>query len=442
MQKLFHLQHILFVALLTWCVQVSAQNPNFTYTNTLLDVTFENMAFPTGIAKDDGSGYFTAPEWSSRGESPVAYVSGTKVKVKARFKFTCKPTGTVYVQGVNRDGYDLPPVALTFTSDTEGVYEGEAKTAFPVNVVNAFDPFRISWQASTDVNLPYTEMGTSANPLYVLYGIPNKFTTPFYTSIHVGCKNAAGQSEEDKIVDNIYKEFTDQCVERAERAGCMSYWGANSHISVSPVLSSFFTTAGLLANGEARCNAWAKFFIDMIRLQGLRGAEQPQLLQLEWTRSHYLEGDDNNNIDMDATANQIEFGSLSRTSIIRRAGFFVNKWNIQGRIFVDCFITTTNSPNQLISSPNIDIIGLSAQNNNNPWAFFEEHLIVLYNNKYYDPSYGTTISDNLAEWKDKSIAGFGSYGKIQRQDLSVVDQFWIKKVNDNDPDILEEIKAY
>ena len=119
----------------------------------------------------------------------------------------------------------------------------------------------------------------------------------------------------------------------------MSYWGANSHISVNPVSSSFFTTAGLLANGEARCNAWAKFFIDMIRLQGLQ--KQPQLLQLEWTRSHYLEGDDNNNIDSDATANQIEFGSLSQTSTVRRAGFFVKKWTIQGRTFVDCFITTT-----------------------------------------------------------------------------------------------------
>ena len=383
MQKLFKLQHLLFAALLIWCAQVAAQNPNFTYANTLLDVTFVNTAFPTGIAKDDGSGFFTAPEWSAADVKPVAYVSGAKVKVKARFQFSCTPTGTVYMKGVNPDGYDLPPVALTF-SGTEGTYEGESKTAFPANTVNAFDPFNISWQASTDVNLPYTEMATSKNPLYVLYGTPNKFTTPFYTSIHLGCKNAAGQSEEDKIVDYMYGEFTDQCVERVGRAGCMSYWGANSHISINPVPSSLFTTAGLLANGEARCNAWAKFFIDMIRLQGLQNP--PQLLQLEWTRSHYLEGVDNTNLDSDAATNQLEFGSLSPTSIVRRAGFFVKKWNIQERTFVDCFVTTTNSPNQLISSPNVDIIGSPAQNNNNPWAFFDEHLIVLYNNKYYEGS--------------------------------------------------------
>ena len=74
-------------------------------------------------------------------------VSGGKVIDSYKFNFSLK----------FNNGYDLPPVALTF-SGTEGVYEGEAKTAFPVNVVNAFDPFKISWQASTDVNAPFTEM--------------------------------------------------------------------------------------------------------------------------------------------------------------------------------------------------------------------------------------------------------------------------------------------
>jgi hypothetical protein len=237
MQKLLNLRHALFAALFLWCVQMSAQNPNFTYTNELLDVTYVNTAFTTGIAKDDGSGYFTAPDWSSRGRNPVAYVSGTKLKVKARFKFTCTPTGTVYVKGVNADGYDLPPVALTF-SGTEGSYEGECKTAFPVNVVNAFDKFTFSWQMSTDVNLPYKEIATSANPLYVFYATPlsvgrlfpraEGITQPLHTTIHLACTNAKGQSDIPKIVDAIYAEFEDRKVRKINGTQDMGYWAGTN----------------------------------------------------------------------------------------------------------------------------------------------------------------------------------------------------------------------
>jgi hypothetical protein len=37
--------------------------------------------------------------------------------------------------------------------------------------------------------------------------------------------------------------------------------------------------------------------------------------------------------------------------------------------------------------------------------------VIKYNNKYYDPSYGTTIKDSANDWETASLDGFG-YGGV------------------------------
>ena len=52
-------------------------------------------------------------------------------------------------------------------------------------------------------------------------------------------------------------------------------------------------------------------------------------------------------------------------------------------------------------------LGVEAQNNEDPKSFFSDHGIVIYNEKIYDPSYGTGPFNNFIEWEDESIAGHG-----------------------------------
>jgi hypothetical protein len=428
MQKLLNLRHALFAALLLWCVQMSAQNPNFTYTNELLDVTYVNTAFTTGIAKDDGTGYFTAPDWSSRGRNPVAYVSGTKLKVTAHFKFSCTPTGTVYVKGVNADGYDLPPVALTF-SGTEGSYEGECKTAFPVNVVNAFDKFAISWQMSTDVNLPYKEMATSANPLYVLYAEPffvgqnfpnaSGTTFPLLTTIHLACTNAKGKNNVQEIADAIYSEFQDQKVRKVDGTRDMGYWGGVNPLATLACRS----VTGLLVFEDATCGTWATFFNDMLLLNGILGSSIGIVTVLGTTE---LSGRSGNNLydDIDRT-----FGFLAANtyqvypyfldnSSVPRAMFYVKNWQVSNsRSFSFCSQQTLGTLG--FYQCGNDLVGLPSQGNANPRAYFENHAVIIFkpdinssSYKVYDPSYGSVPQSSKQDWINSSIDATGAIFRL------------------------------
>jgi len=52
---------------------------------------------------------------------------------------------------------------------------------------------------------------------------------------------------------------------------------------------------------------------------------------------------------------------------------------------------------------------ITGQGNKDPRSEFENHVIVKYNNKYYDPSYGSsTIANSKNEWENKALDGFGS----------------------------------
>jgi hypothetical protein len=52
-------------------------------------------------------------------------------------------------------------------------------------------------------------------------------------------------------------------------------------------------------------------------------------------------------------------------------------------------------------------VGAPAQGNSNPQSTFSDHAIVKYNNKIYDPSYGTQIFSSEEEWESASLHGAG-----------------------------------
>lgn len=55
-----------------------------------------------------------------------------------------------------------------------------------------------------------------------------------------------------------------------------------------------------------------------------------------------------------------------------------------------------------------ELPGASGQGNTDPRSEFENHAIVKYNGKYYDPSYGSSIANDANSWETPALDGFGS----------------------------------
>lgn len=51
--------------------------------------------------------------------------------------------------------------------------------------------------------------------------------------------------------------------------------------------------------------------------------------------------------------------------------------------------------------------GSLGQGNPDPRFEFENHAIVKFDGKYYNPSYGSSIASNTNSWETPALAGFG-----------------------------------
>lgn len=65
----------------------------------------------------------------------------------------------------------------------------------------------------------------------------------------------------------------------------------------------------------------------------------------------------------------------------------------------------------VIGTDAIDLSGVPGQGNSNPPGGFNGHWITLFDNQYYDPSYGSakvTGADKDKAYEDGSLAGYGN----------------------------------
>ncbi len=338
---------------------------------SLQSVTFAGMS--AELLQDDGTPYRAtpdAPHWQKTDDpsyrpAPVVFAAGSPITVTATF--AVEPAdfaGDLYITGTGTDAQHpshlvaLNPHKATLTNGIASV----TISAATKKQVDIFDKMRIDWAYGFAKNGQFKQVtGVSEHQLYITLAAP--LTSPVYhTLAHLGCKNAAGEidalpstlpSGEEKrgTIAAIWEEFLDLRVARVSTNTPMQYWGAYSSQNLNPTPPDFFTTAGLLKNGDGRCYAWANLFVDMLNAQGIAQAS---------------------------------------VEIIRTKDFVFNqKYYLGDKFWVNTF--------------------LSAQGpNNEPYNGPFNHAVVMFENSsnIYDPSYGRSYA-NLMAWEDLTVLDLG-----------------------------------
>jgi hypothetical protein len=356
---------------------------------------------------------------------PVAYISGSKAAITPWFILSpnaaasCMlPVGSagamqMYVRAI-RNGIVIGQRMLVKDGDVYWTSQLPFYFDFAPNIVQAYPqnmPFVITWKATfnPDDTNSWKEVGVSENPLYVLRAPKIGDAEYYYTSVHLSCVGAnglgGGVDGEKDVVDGIFSGFQDLDVRKVgigEMA--MNYWGSGSSTSTS--VRDFLD----LRNGL--CGAWARFFQDILELQGIISnrieitykSGQIMPTQFEIPLINAVNSFFGNDLPVNSSYHSPVIGLM-----------LIKKWAVIENGF---YMLQENQSDLTLDNLNIishaDLTGISAQGTNlitnintNPKSAFGDHIIIEYGSKYYDPSYGKSFLSK-DEWERESLDGLGA----------------------------------
>jgi hypothetical protein len=361
--------------------------------------------------------HFDASRVQSLPQSPVAIVGGSLISATLVFqgddifeKITAKGTGIISTSAGNTE--------FNFWSNnwsqniTTKIITVTVSGKVPSGVV-FLENFKILWSVKTkkanNKENGWVLAGESTNDFYITLRKPYAPDTGagydfFRTLIHIGCTIGSGHTDIE-LQSSLLTYFSGKVVTKYKSTEPLKYYKD----WVLPENYSTVTTKSLIKYGRGQCNAWTKFFLDILKSQGIQNdgnllVISPKIqIESSIQSSGFLVGD-------------WEFTRYENTFIIND---YFKYWNI---IEFDALGKKYTFNSQLgtweyvwrkdtkIPLPQIKIIQpLSAQGNpNNSLAVFSQHLIVQINIDekiiYFDPSYGITYA-SINEI-DENIGGY------------------------------------
>jgi hypothetical protein len=327
-------------------------------------------------------------------------------------------------KATNADGYNFPARPLSLNNGIYKYPKTSCDKKFDKEVVRYWENFALKWQISDNANGPWIDVETSKNYMYVTYKAPIVGTyapghiaptNAQHTLLHLGCLNANGLSNSNNIVDAIYNEFTDRNVRRFDGAGPIQYWGTN--IS-SPAC---WQPSQMLINLDGRCGGWAAMFHVIIRLQGIASGDIAEVDYNKGLLPSNSISNQTNDVMLIFVPEYINVHTLDPGFIIDgppRSLFYVKNWNLSISIPDKFFVHHFYNDQAGISTLPITLLngfvvedkeqyGSPAQGIANPRSEFENHAIFKYNDKYYDPSYGSSVVKSGNSWENQSIDAIG-----------------------------------
>ncbi len=409
----------------------------------LIELSFTNNYT---IKSDNGATDYTDPQWQdpngdgdvSDGHSyPLCFTRNTKMKLTTGKWHVnlANPPFTIKIKGDGPGDLDFPETTATVSGNDVTISNLECSAAFS-NAIDYYNPLAVDWKASIDGGATWFSAGKSTNQTYVTLSTPASSTNIplYYTLLHVGCKNAHGETTITGAVEAIWSDFEDRIVKRAD--GQTLYYYSNSVPT-----NTAADLSGLLTTGDGQCTAWADFFYGILLAQGITDSG----IQVISPHNVYLcDSNDIENAQVTNAVVALYFGGfLVKHWTLSNANWATNDTNHNGipddveaeypdvieiaqtgstRINVDfllpyCDYLLTNAV-QGTNDIKITGTGLKGQGDIVPSVQkFMQHYIVTRGEPYafppqsyiiYDPSYGKKYEGIHAvnQWASNALDGF------------------------------------
>lgn len=342
---------------------------------------------------DDGKQLYRDQQWldlNGNGEIeraagehrwPVSYVRNSKPVVKATFRLSTPGSASgpnpILARGTEPRGISFPEQALKQIDATTLEYPEAAATSAFRNAVDYYRSFNISWEISDDGGVTWRPAGVSRNELYVTLAAPVlSQVTPqvLHTVIHIGTVNAVNARAAGQAVAWMWREFSDRKVHRVDGM-LMKYWDQWPALKNPPQ-----TMLEMLASptGNGSCKAWAQLWNSVLRVQGITGS---QIIYVE-----PMHPDDKR--------------FLVRTALWT----FLRPSPIPG--LISPYVTYQDARSGA---------SVPAQGNNHSPDKFQNHFVVSYGGRIYDPSYGGSSFASTQAHENATVAGFQQTDGLYRK---------------------------
>lgn len=388
---------------------------------------------------------------------PVAYVSGSKPKVKAVVTSDCgkdidiwlKGTATVVFNNGSSSTFQFPAQKCKKNGNKYTYDYKDADAAFALNNVAHIPEFTIKWDIKYEETGTWSYLADSKVPMYVTHKEPVLLTRPehreptkvYLTLLDIGCRNANGSSSEQLIVDQIFVKFESRDIRRVDGVGPIKYWGDPAVGGTAPAC---WQPSQMLKTLDGVCGGWAPFFENVLCIQGITSSKiiipnwdfkltNTQLNALKADFEAYF-GQGSWNPAFPVTTDDVSAGPV--------AYFYIENWALSANVkfVVNDILNVVNGNPLWEPLTDMGIIpiaegdGVSGQGNSDPRSEFSDHGFVEYNSRVYDPSYGESF-ESRDEWEASAVAGMGAILSLTLQDDSGNNRMlfinWVSVIEDS-----------
>lgn len=381
---------ISLVYLLCLCLPSLIQAQDFEYAQIQVrTVSFGGSDLD--IRKDDGTGFYLAPQWVADGISqPAAYVSGTAPVVAAALEMTCtQHPDSAWVRAIGPEDMEfgavkvaLVPVSGDLMAMSYPFTPGSQD--FAAGITRFFSPYTIRWEVSLDEGTTWRHAGDSESTVYVTKRLPMPEDTRykwFHSVFDISCRNTDMLDADSNIIAGIWNDFTDHVMLNHEGDSLHYYKKMNTYN---------VTLGSLLKYRDAQCYTFAQLFLSTIKIQGII-----------------------------RTNNYVFITPINNPA----CGYSVNRFVVKDWTFAaptggsECpDFPYKNTYDDLIPPPFdsysfltedvTDQIGIPGASTANPSSYFNNHQITFIDGVFYDPCYGVTF-DSISDIPTEAFSGWG-----------------------------------
>jgi Ca2+-binding RTX toxin-like protein len=315
----------------------------------------------------------TVVVWAERNE----FVQSFSIKGAGDWNITLNPTIASKIDSGEGNGSILLEAAI------------ESSLAIP-DEVNYKDLLVVNWDVKAGDDTSWRSAGASRNQAYATLKAP-AIGAVWHTLIDIGSRKAIGTSgtgvaAEDTTISKIWPAFTSRNVQRVDGTPLTYYEDYRCNNT---------TTQSLLAYGDGQCGAWAKLFLDVLKVQGIDRVDDYVLVSPTTAGEGFIVN------DWDFSNTPSGTGTYQWENEV--AGNPLADWNV---LFA---APDFDSYAWLAGADVTDEPGEGGQNNDDPASLFGNHQFVKLTvngvTQFYDPSYGETYA-SLLDFDDNHLAGY------------------------------------